>query len=140
MSLRNGAALTLLPATTITAATTTTGQPFANLAAARYVALQSTLVYGSGGTAVKVYLQTSLDGGTTWRDIICQTFTTASGKKFSAVNVDIALAASQTASDGALADDTILSGLIGDRLRVKVVSTGTYGGSTTLTITAVVKG
>jgi hypothetical protein len=34
--------------------------------------------------------------------------------------------------DGALADDTAIDGLIGDRVRLKVVSTGTYAGSTVL--------
>ena len=29
-------------------------------------------------------------------------------------------------SDGALADDTVLDGILGDRLRVRVITTGTY--------------
>jgi hypothetical protein len=35
-------------------------------------------------------------------------------------------------TDGALADDTSVDGVLGDMFRLKVVSTGTYAGSTIL--------
>jgi hypothetical protein len=42
-------------------------------------------------------------------------------------------------TDGALADDTCVDGVLGDRLRVRVVTTGTYGGSTVLSVRAAVR-
>jgi hypothetical protein len=42
------------------------------------MAAQIRLAYGSGGTNVKAYLQTSLDEGTTAIDIACVVFLTAS--------------------------------------------------------------
>ena len=129
----------LLPATTISTATTITGAAVGVRDGLLYLSVQSTFTYGSGGTATKVYVQTSLDNGATWRDVACQTFTTAAAKKFSAVNGITALAASQAVSDGALADDTILSGLLGDLYRVKVVTTGTYAGATSIAVSAVIQ-
>ncbi len=42
-------------------------------------------------------------------------------------------------TDGTLTDDTTVDGVLGDRLRAKVVSTGIYAGSTLLSVSAVVK-
>jgi hypothetical protein len=123
----------LLPASTITTAATTVG-PTARIPDwATYLLLEGRLTYGSGGTSVKAYVQTRVTGGT-WRDIACFAFTTASASKFSAVLSRIALAAATAVSDGALADDTILNGFLGDDLRVKFVSVGTYAGGTTLAV------
>jgi hypothetical protein len=43
--------------------------------------IQIKLAYGSGGTTLKVYVQTSLDQGSTWVDVSCSAFTTASATK-----------------------------------------------------------
>jgi hypothetical protein len=93
--------------------------------------------YGSGGSGVKVYIQTSLDQGQTAIDLLC----------FTAATVGKVLARSLkpdgnpvTPTDGALADDTIAAGIVlGDRLRAKVISTGTYAGNTLLSIRASVR-
>jgi len=127
----------ILPATTITGAGTVTGTSFTVQAGVSYISAQATFTYGSGGTTCKAWLQTSLDGGTTWRDVASFAFTTASAKKTSALSSAIALAAAQAVSDGALADDTILNGLLGDLWRVKVTSTGTYAGGTTIAVSVV---
>lgn len=127
----------LLPATEITAAGTVVSAPVRVQEGLRYLALQATFAYGSGGTTAKAFVQTTIDGGATWRDVACFAFTTASAKKFSALSAEIALAPAAAASDGALVDDTILNGLLGDEWRVKVVSTGTYAGGTTLQVGAV---
>ncbi len=88
--------------------------------------------YGSGGTTFKVYLQTSVDGGNTWFDIACWAPTNANAKKgynFSAltpVTTPVAL------TDGAMTDNTAQDGLLGDRVRLKKVSTGTYAGNSLL--------
>ncbi|MER8540250.1 hypothetical protein NKH17_12425 [Mesorhizobium sp. M1334] len=90
------------------------------------------LAYGSGGTTIRAYLQTSLDGGTTAVDIACVLFQTASETavlNFSALTPKLTQV---VPTDGALADDTAIDGVLGDRLRLKLVSTGTYAGSTVL--------
>lgn len=89
------------------------------------------MVYGSGGTNVKVYLQTSLDQGTTWFDIACIVFTTTNNDQ-KVVNLS-GLTPKTTptqVSDASITDNTCLDGVLGDRFRVKIVSTGTYAGST----------
>jgi hypothetical protein len=106
------------------------------LGGARYVGFQGILTYGSGGTTVKAWLQTSFDNGVTWVDIANMAFTTATLTKVGAVSTSIAAAAPATPTDGSLADNTINNGLIGDRLRIKYTTTGTYAGGTTLKINA----
>lgn len=138
MGSRHARQFDLLPATIITGAgTVTPGQNYRVQDGLLSLGLQATFNYGSGAATCKAFVQTSLDGGTTWRDVASFAFTTASGKKFSALSATIALAAAQGVSDGVLADDTILNGLLGDLWRVKVVSTGTYAGGTTIQISAV---
>lgn len=52
----------------------------------------------------------------------------------------LALGADQTVKDGTLADNSILDGALGDRLRVKYSTTGTYGDSSSIKIDAIAKG
>ncbi len=99
----------------------------------------ATFTYGSGGTSAKYYVQTSLDKGTSWIDIASFAFTTSSATKVSAVFGAVALTAATTPSDGSLTDNTILNGLLGDRLRLKRTTTGTYAG-TTVAINVVMRG
>jgi hypothetical protein len=99
--------------------------------------LQATFTYGSGGTAVTSWIQTSLDGGLTWIDIASFAFTTSSAKfVYSLFNSPTALqAATQyTPTDGTLANNTAINGIFGPQLRVKYTTTGTYAGGTTLNI------
>lgn len=133
-------AVTLLDATPTTAVT---GQayPIVMLGdlpgdAAHYLAASAKFTYGSGGTNATAYVQTSLDGGLTWVDIMSFQFLTTTATKVSAVNTTVALAAGVTPTDGSLSANTILNGLLGDRLRVKLTTTGTYA-ATRLVITAV---
>lgn len=101
------------------------------------ISAQAVFTYVSGGTTAKAYLQTSLDGGATWIDIMSFAFATASATKVSAVNVYAAAAAALTPTDGTLTDNTILNGVVGERVRVKVVVVGTYTGATTLAVSIV---
>jgi len=99
------------------------------------VSLVAAFTYGSGSTVTaKAYLQTSLDGGTTWYDIACFAFAEASAAKYLSVSALTAVNADVTPSTGALADDTSINGLLGDRIRMVVTSTGTYAGSTSLKV------
>ena len=137
MGARYSRRIDLLPATVITGAVTVTGASIPVPEGLLYLSAQATFAYGSGGTTCKAFIQTSVDNGATWRDIACLAFTTASAKKTSAVSAFIALAAAVAVSDGALADDTIVNGLIGDLFRAKVVTTGTYAGGTTIQVSGV---
>lgn len=103
--------------------------------------------YGSGGTSGKVYLQTSLDQaneggvpGGSKIDIACMTFATANKEvvlNFSALTPKISAV---TPTDGALTDDTALDGVLGDRLSLKIVTTGSaYAGSTQIVGSVVVR-
>lgn len=137
----NGRNLALLPSTAITTAVTgSVGTVFDNLAGMKYVGAIGVFTYGSGGTTAKFYLQTSFDDGTTYTDIACWSVTTASATKFHVVKSPTAVTANQAIQDAALSANTILDGVLGDRLRIKYTTTGTYAGSTTMKIDAVVKG
>jgi hypothetical protein len=98
-------------------------------AGAKYVAAQANFVRSSGGTTVDVYVQTSLDDEATWCDVANFSFATTSARKVSAVKASTALAANVTPTDGAITANTILSGLIGTKFRVKYVVVGTYVGT-----------
>ena len=104
------------------------------LMGASVIACQAVFVRGGGGTTTDVFLQTSLDNGSTWIDIAQFALATTTVTKVSAVRPYIALAANVTPTDGAVSDNTILDGLIGDRLRVKTVVVGTYSGTSTLNV------
>lgn len=95
--------------------------------------------YGSGGTSADCYIQTTFDGGVTWMDIAEFGFTTASAKKVMTVIAQVSVLTPTTPGDGALTANTALSGFIGDRLRVKYTTVGTYAGSTTIKLDAVAK-
>jgi len=140
-TLRTGAATLPIFIGTITAAGTATGDVVAGLGGAEVVALHANFDYGSGGTNVTAYVQTSLDLGTTWMDIACFVVTTADARRVFTVGPQVgAGTAMVTPNTLALAASTQVPGVLGDRLRVQVVSTGTYGGATTLAIHAAAKG
>lgn len=141
MRFPSGLRTVLLAQTTITTATTvTTTPPLLAFYGANYLAVEAKFLYGAGGTSVDAYIQTSLDYGVTWVDVMNFSFTTAAASKISAICSRIALAAAITPTDGTLTSNTILNGLVGDRLRVKYVTVGTYTGATSLYISAVAKG
>ena len=96
--------------------------------------VQVRFAYGSGGTTCKVYIQTSLDQGTTWCDVCCVALTTSSATKIVNLSGLTPKTTAATPGDGALADDTCVDGIIGDRWRCKITSTGTYAGNTTVAV------
>lgn len=117
----------------IDAAGTQIGPWVEDLEGLRSLSLHARFAYGAGGTTCKVYIQTSLDQGTTAIDIACFAFGTASAVRV--VNLtDAALTTPTAPTDGTLADNTVLNGVLGDRFRAKVVTVGTYSGSTLLTL------
>lgn len=141
MPLVPDAAFALLAETVLT--TAVTGQASAERvlpAGTTALAIQAHFTYGSGGTSAKLYVQTSLDKGATWIDIACFALTTASARRASVVHLNTALAANITPADGALTDNTILNGILGDRVRTKLTTVGTYAGNTRIKVDAVAKG
>lgn len=127
---------------TLTVALTAVAQAAAIIGPAKFIELFANFVYVSGGTSADVYIQTSIDGGTTWFDIANFHFLTTTAKKMSAIVIDPATAftAGTVPGSGALAANTVLNGIIGDRIRALVTTVGTYGGGTTLAIDVVTKG
>lgn len=87
--------------------------------------IQYRFTAGSGGTSVKAYVQTSLDGGVSWWDIACEALTTSDINTYQAVNIDT-VSTPVALTDGSLTDNTAIDGLLGDRFRVKYVVVGTY--------------
>src|SRR5690349_21586759 len=88
--------------------------PIADLDGMTAVTLEFSLIYGSGGTSCFGVVQTSFDGGTTWRDIARADFTTAAAVKV--CNLEGLLSKAVTVY-AALNADTVNDGVLGDRLR-----------------------
>lgn len=133
------ATLQLMNETITTAQTASTKTSVRGLARAKSLAIHCIFDYGSGGTTAKVWVQTSFDGGTTWVDIANFAHTTSDLSRAYNLTSNTAVTTVYTVTDGTLADDTCKDGLIGDQLRVKFTSTGTYGGTTTMKVYAVAK-
>ena len=130
--------IVIVPTTTIsTAVTGVLSDEFPLQPNLKAFALQAVFLYGSGGTTVKAWIQTSLDAGVTWIDIANFAFTTSALRKVTAINPGIVAAAPATPTDGTLGDNLLVNGILGDRCRCKWTTTGTYAGATSLTITAV---
>lgn len=141
----SGLRFVLLPALTIGAAVgVTTTTPVTGLVGMNSLIVQCLFLYGAGGTNVNAYIQTSLDGGTTWFDVMNFLHTTAALTRANAVTMNVSNGASPFApialTDGAMTSNTSTQGILGDRVRLKYVTTGTYTGLTSLAVTAIAKG
>ena len=87
---------------------------------------------GTNGTTAQVWLQTSLDQATTWFDIACLAFAGTSSQKFVKISGLEGGTTPPAVTDGALADNTTILGFLGDRFRMKITTTGTYGAASTI--------
>lgn len=124
--------LTLTPTTAIASALVTpwvplNGQP-------RNLTAQFNFTYGSGGTSVDAYLQVSLDGGVTATDVANFHATTSSLRKGINLNAQTPETTQIVLTDGSMTANTAQDGLLGPMIRVKYQSSGTYAGTTTLTV------
>ena len=115
------------------------GLPAAGFAGLRSLTLQARFAYGGGGATCKAYLQTSIDQGQTWCDIACFAFGVAPATSIVNLPSDTPLVVPTAPGDGSLADNTAIAGPLGDRLRVKVVTTGAYTDSTLLSVWGVAR-
>jgi hypothetical protein len=114
------------------------GAPVTNLQGLDAASLQVRLSGGAGGSNITVYVQTSIDQGQSWFDVAAFTYTNTPGVQ--AANVSGLDKASPAApSSQGLATGTIFDGPLGDRLQAVVVSTGTYTGSTLVSVRAVAR-
>ncbi len=95
-----------------------------------YLLMQAVFDYGSGGTTVKAFIQTSVDDGTTWVDVAAFAFATTDATALSKVSTAGSMAANYAPTDGTLTDNTVKDGLLGDQLRLKLIVAGTYAAST----------
>lgn len=100
--------------------------PIQNLQGIFAATIEAKLYYGSGGTSLKAWVQVTLDDGATWIDIACFAFTTSSAVKVINLSGLTPKTTAVTPTDGALADDTCVDGVLGSAMRVKLTSTGTY--------------
>lgn len=91
--------------------------------------------YGSAGTTCVVIVQTSLDG-VNWIDIARSDFAQASLSKRCNLS---GLTPATVAAVAALSAEGVLDGILGDRLRAKVTSTGVYAGNTSVSVRASVR-
>ena len=94
------------------------------------ICVHGTFTYGSGGTSVDAYLQTSVDGGATWIDIAQFHFLLASARFVYNLNSQTAVTTEYTPTDGTLTANTSKDGIVGPLFQVKLASVGTYAGTT----------
>jgi hypothetical protein len=100
------------------------------------VSLEAVFNYGSGGTTCSAIVLTSFDSGLTWRQIARFDFTTAKATKVANLSGLLSKAVSVYAD---LVSEGVNDGLLGDQLAARIISTGTYAGSTTLSVRASVR-
>lgn len=100
--------------------------------------LDATITVAAGGTTAKAWVQTSFDGGTTWNDIANFAFTTTTARRIYHLTA-AAVTTIATPTEGTLADNTAVNGLLGTVLRVKLTTTGTYTGASSFVIRALAK-
>lgn len=101
--------------------------------------IEAQFAYGSGGTSCKVWIQTTLDAGQTWLDAACFAFTTSSGTKVINLSGLTPVTSAIVPTDGSMSDNTAQDGVLGSALRAKITTTGTYAGSTALSVRASVR-
>lgn len=101
--------------------------------------LQVRMAYGSGGTLVNVYCQVSLDQASTWVDVANVLLGTASEVAIINLSGLTPKTSQYNPTDGALADDTAIDGILGDRFRAKIISQGTYAGQTQVSVRLVAR-
>jgi hypothetical protein len=112
------------------------GDPVVGLDGMAALNISARLAYGSGGATITALISTSLDQGTTWTPIARFDFTTVGMQKVANISGFTPVPPYVVA---ALEAEGIQDGVLGDRLRCDVTSTGGYAGSTVLSIRVAVR-
>lgn len=137
--MRNPGDFTLLSLGITTALGAAAQTSVRNLEGISAATIEAQFAYGSSGTSCKVWIQTTLDQGQTWLDIANFAFTTASATKVINLSGLTPVTTAITPTDGSMADNTVQDGVLGSALRAKITTTGTYAGSTSLSVRASVR-
>jgi hypothetical protein len=98
------------------------------------LALHARFAYGGGGTSCTVSVETSLDQGTTWFAVARFLFETAPEVQVVNLSALTPVTVPTVPDVPTSAYDTVFDGVLGDRFRAKVITVGTYTGSTLLTL------
>lgn len=106
-----------------------------DLDGATAVTIECQFQYGSGGSTASATVQTSFDGGLTWRDVARCDFTTSTAVKHFNLSGLLSKGATPYA---ALSVEGVNDGVLGNQLRAVVTSTGTYA-NTILSVRASVR-
>jgi len=80
---------------------------------------------GTGGSTITALVQSTLDGEK-WFDVGCFTFTTTPLARTLNLRNDVGITTPATLGTDAMSSDGGINGPIGDSIRFKVKSTGTY--------------
>lgn len=133
--------LTILASTTVSASGAGSAVDGLDLIQSLFGIFNVSAIPTGGAPTLDVFLQTSPDAGTTWRDIAAFQFTTSIVvKMFSICGKAAGATTILAASDAALATNTVVQGPWGDRLRVKYTfAAGGSSGTYTLSATVVAK-
>lgn len=135
LNLGDNAITTAVTGEVITSASDSNGAAQAYLSGLGDIAaacIQCNFTWGSGGTSVKITIETTLDQGVTWIEVARFAFTTASAEKV--VNLSALTPKTTAYTPIALSDDTALDGILGDRWRAKKTTVGTYSGNTSVSV------
>lgn len=127
----------ILPQTGITSAVSLQRGPIYQLEpdGSRNLLIAGTFNWGSGGTSVDAWWQSSFDGNA-WFDIANMHWTTAGLTKAYNLSGMTPVTTSPTFASGALAANSCVDGMIGDYLSVLYTTVGTYGANTNLQLWA----
>jgi hypothetical protein len=125
--------------TVITEATGQAGNSQAyvdRLAGMTAISLVAAFTYGSGGTTAIVTVETAFANGV-WYPIARLDFAQTTATKF--ITLSGLTPRLSPLTNATLGAEGAVDGILGDRLRAKVTSTGTYGASTMLSVLASVR-
>jgi hypothetical protein len=126
----------ILPSATLTTATGTTVETIITRPYSTAF-IYANFTYAAGGDTIQAWVQCSDDRGTTWKDVACFAFAMTTAKRFFNLSGLTAVTSVGTPTDGALADNTSINGIMTQYVRVKYTITGAgYSGATTLAIWA----
>lgn len=96
----------------------------------RSLFIQGSFVYGSGGSSVDAWVQTSFDGGNSWWDVAQFSFVQTTARRGYNLSALTPKASILTPTDGALSANTSVDGIIGPLWRVKYTSVVLYAATT----------